>query len=85
MTQPLPGQGALAIGAGQAMGSGVVDFLSSLPDQRIWHILRETRDLTTADTGGAIAYFATATTTALAGNVERASWQPGSELGEDPC
>jgi hypothetical protein len=71
MQQGIPAGGSLAVGRGMPLGAGIVDYIASSPEQRIWYILRHEKAFTTALTGGSVDFFDTATSSPQDGNVER--------------
>lgn len=78
-TGALPGAGAISIGSGVPLGAGVVDFLASAPEQRIWHCLRHAQDITAA-TAGTVQFFQVVTANAIDGNVERPGTIPEPQI-----
>jgi hypothetical protein len=69
----LPSGGALQVNPGVPIGANVVDYLASLPEQRIWHVLRHEKAFTSSDTSGSKIFFDAATSTPQDGNVEKAN------------
>lgn len=69
----IPVAGQMGIGRGIPLGAGVVDYLASNPEQRIWYVLRHEQDFTAAMTGGTVDFFNVVTSAARDGNVEKAN------------
>lgn len=73
--QQIPKVGSQRIGAGIPMGAGVVDYLASAAEQRVWHVLRDENEVPSTATGD-IQFFDANTPTARDGNVEKGGSLP---------
>lgn len=73
MQSGVPAGGNLAVGRGMPLGAGIVDYIASAPEQRIWYILRHEKPFANTITGGSVDFFDASTSSPQDGNVERAN------------